>query len=148
MACALRLSALANVPAFSCERQREAEGRPAALVSCNALLGGHASPLAISPVQFFSNDAAKDDFDGFLAFLNEGSQGIVDARLVVPATGRPNLGETRAFRRGALSPFERVLRRALRRSPVQNKQASDWKAEKYRRGERVSVDASPFLGGS
>jgi hypothetical protein len=67
---------------------------------------------------------------------------------VVPATGRPNLGETRAFRRGALSPFERVLRRALRRSPVQNKQASVWKAEKYRRGERVSVDASPFLGRS
>src|SRR5262245_18580949 len=29
-----------NVPAFSCERQREADGRPAALVSCNALLGG------------------------------------------------------------------------------------------------------------
>src|SRR5262245_23645976 len=29
-----------NVPAFSCERQREAEGRPAALVSCNALLAG------------------------------------------------------------------------------------------------------------
>jgi hypothetical protein len=27
-----------NVPAFSCERQREAGGRAAALVSCNALL--------------------------------------------------------------------------------------------------------------
>jgi hypothetical protein len=33
-----------NVPAFSCERQREAEGRLAALVSCNALLGG---PLSV-----------------------------------------------------------------------------------------------------
>jgi len=33
-------SRLSNVPAFSCERQREAEGRPQALVSCNALLGG------------------------------------------------------------------------------------------------------------
>jgi hypothetical protein len=31
---------LPNVPAFSCERQREAEGRPTVLVSCNALLGG------------------------------------------------------------------------------------------------------------
>ena len=64
----------------------------------------------------------------------------------VPSTGRPNLGETRAFRRGALGPFERLLRRTLRRSPVQDRQASEWKAEKYRRGERVTVDATPFLG--
>ena len=67
---------------------------------------------------------------------------------VVPPTGRPNLGETRAFRRGALGPVERMLRRALRRSPVQRREASEWKAEKYRRGERVIVDAAPFLGES
>jgi glycosyltransferase involved in cell wall biosynthesis len=67
---------------------------------------------------------------------------------VVPPTGRPNLGETRAFRRGALGPFERALRRMLRRSPPQSRQTSEWKAEKYRRGERVTVDASLFLGRS
>jgi hypothetical protein len=60
-----------NVPAFSCERQREAEGRPAALVSCNALLGGPASPLAISAVQFLAHHAAKNHFERFLAFLNK-----------------------------------------------------------------------------
>jgi hypothetical protein len=38
--CVIRHRDPANVPAFSCERQGEAEGRPAALVSCNALLGG------------------------------------------------------------------------------------------------------------
>jgi hypothetical protein len=66
---------------------------------------------------------------------------------VVPTTGRPNLGETRAFRRGALGPLERLARRVLRRSPADSREASEWKAEKYRRGERVTVDASPFLGG-
>jgi len=65
---------------------------------------------------------------------------------VVPSTGRPNLGETRAFRRGALGPFEGLLRRAVRRSPARSRETSEWKAEKYRRGERVTVDASPFLG--
>src|SRR5262245_35216459 len=41
-----------NVPAFSCERQREAECRPAALVSCNALLGGRSKGLQYKPSEF------------------------------------------------------------------------------------------------
>jgi hypothetical protein len=43
----------ANVPAFSCERQREAEGRPAALVSCNALLGGVVAGISTLLVRYF-----------------------------------------------------------------------------------------------
>jgi len=43
-----RRDLLLTVPrlgAFSCERQKEAEGRPAALISCNALLGSsHQGP--------------------------------------------------------------------------------------------------------
>jgi hypothetical protein len=48
----------------------------------------------------FPNDAAKDDFDGFLAFLNEGSQGVVDVRLVVPPASRVSL---------LAKPFEHVI---------------------------------------
>jgi glycosyltransferase involved in cell wall biosynthesis len=57
----------------------------------------------------------------------------------VPDTGRPNLAETRAFRRGLLRPLN-VLARARATADT-----SDWKGEKYRRGERVTVDASAFL---
>ncbi len=63
----------------------------------------------------------------------------------VPETGRANLAETRAFRRGLLGPLERLARRGLRRETGQSRQHSEWKAEKYRRGERVTVDASPFF---
>ena len=65
---------------------------------------------------------------------------------VLPSTGRPNLAETRAFRGGLLGPLERLTRRVLRRDPGSARNASEWKAEKYRRGERVTVDISAFLG--
>jgi len=61
------------------------------------------------------------------------------------ADGRPNLSETRRYRRGALGALEQLARQSLRRSAAQNPQASDWKSEKYRRGERVGVDATAFL---
>lgn len=64
---------------------------------------------------------------------------------VLPAHGRPNLAETRAFRRGALGPALRFGRTLIGRNPAAAREASDWKGEKYRRGERVTVDASPFL---
>jgi hypothetical protein len=64
---------------------------------------------------------------------------------VVPLTGRPNLAETGAFRRDLLGPLERLARRLLGRGPSHGLEASDWKAEKYRRGERVTVDASSFM---
>jgi hypothetical protein len=63
-----------------------------------------------------------------------------------PADGRPNLSETGAYRRGARGRLERAGRRALGRLPAAPDVRSSWKSEKYRRGERVSVDASPFLG--
>lgn len=67
---------------------------------------------------------------------------------VVPPTGRPNLAETGAFRRDLLGPLERLARLVLGRGRAPAREASEWKAEKYRRGERVIVDASPFLRGT
>lgn len=63
---------------------------------------------------------------------------------VTPPTGRPNLAQTRAFRRGVVGPFERFARRTLRRHGPRH-DVSAWRAEKYRRGQRVTVDASPFF---
>jgi glycosyltransferase involved in cell wall biosynthesis len=65
---------------------------------------------------------------------------------IIPPGGRPNLAETRAFRRGLLGPVERLARSVLRRDGHTARAESEWKSEKYRRGERVTVDASPFLG--
>jgi glycosyltransferase involved in cell wall biosynthesis len=64
----------------------------------------------------------------------------------IPTSGRPNLAETRAFRRGVLGPVERLARSVLRRDGRSMREESEWKGEKYRRGERVTVDVSPFLG--
>jgi len=64
---------------------------------------------------------------------------------VVPSTGRPNLAETGAYRHGLLGLLERLARRTLGRGHVEPQEASEWKTQKYRRGERVTVDASPFL---
>lgn len=62
-----------------------------------------------------------------------------------PGGGRPNLAETGAFRRDLLGPVERLARRVLRRGVAEPREVSDWKAEKYRRGDRVSTDVSTFL---
>jgi Glycosyl transferase family 2 len=61
----------------------------------------------------------------------------------VPVAGRANLAETRAFRRDLLGPVERATRRALRRGG--GSRTAAWKADKYRRGDRVTVDVSPFF---
>ena len=64
---------------------------------------------------------------------------------------RHNLGELGAYRRGALGTAERVVRRVARRPSGDPRQVamrvagSGWKQEKYRRGEIVTVDASPFV---
>jgi glycosyltransferase involved in cell wall biosynthesis len=60
-----------------------------------------------------------------------------------PATGRPNLGETWRYRRGAVGTIERAARRLARRGAPAG--AAQWKAEKYRRGDRVAVEASGFF---
>src|SRR5258706_9141658 len=54
-------------------------------------MSGPASPLAVSAVQFFANDAAKNGLERFLAFLNEGPQSIVDLRLVIRAPSHVSL---------------------------------------------------------
>jgi hypothetical protein len=64
---------------------------------------------------------------------------------------RSNLGELDMYRRSALGTVERLGRRLLRKPAGSDRQVamhakgSSWKQEKYRRGERVIVDASPFL---
>ena len=63
----------------------------------------------------------------------------------VPATGRANLAETRAFRRDLLGPLERLARRAVRRGDGDRSGTAEWKGDKYRRGDRVTVDVSPFF---
>jgi hypothetical protein len=59
------------------------------------------------------------------------------SREVEPGT-RKNLDESREFDRGPLG----VIKRFVRRPPSQ---AKNWKREWYARGERVTVDATPFL---
>jgi Glycosyl transferase family 2 len=64
------------------------------------------------------------------------------------ARTRKNLDESREFDRGAVGTLKRIVHRpvpaphiaALRRG------GKDWKREWYARGERVTVDARPFLG--
>ena len=89
--------------------------------------GWEASPFRVLHVCFLTRSSAERD--------------------PVHASGRPNLAETGEARHDLVGRVERLARRALRRSPGQAGVKSDWKAEKYRRGERVTVDASPFLGG-
>ena len=69
----------------------------------------------------------------------------------VSGTPRSNLGELDAYRRSPLGTVERAVRKSFRRpagSAAQvelRAEGSSWKKEKYRRGERVTVDAAPFL---
>lgn len=61
---------------------------------------------------------------------------------------RENLDETRKFRRGMSGTLIRMIRRPAP-SPGAAKVAqlsSTWKREWYRRGDRVSVDATAFIG--
>lgn len=55
---------------------------------------------------------------------------------------RENLDESRAFRRDAVGTAKRLVRRSLRRSGPPRR---NWKQDWYARGERVTVDAGPFL---
>ena len=54
---------------------------------------------------------------------------------------RPNLDESGEYDRGPVGKLKRIVRR--RRS---ERVSSNWKREWYARGDRVSVDAGPFLG--
>jgi hypothetical protein len=63
---------------------------------------------------------------------------------------RRNLDESREFDRGPLGTLKRVVRRPQPAPQIQalEQQGRNWKREWYARGERVTVDARPFLGGS
>jgi len=61
------------------------------------------------------------------------------------APSRPNLAESGAYRRGAAGVLERRARQLVGRPLGRAYDVQTWKAERYRRGERVTVDASPFL---
>jgi glycosyltransferase involved in cell wall biosynthesis len=64
---------------------------------------------------------------------------------------RGNLGELGMYRRSPIGAAERFLRRIARRPAGDPRLVglraggSSWKLEKYRRGELVTVDASPFF---
>jgi glycosyltransferase involved in cell wall biosynthesis len=64
---------------------------------------------------------------------------------------RGNLGELGTYRRGAVGAVERFVRELVGRPAGDPRQVamraggSSWKDEKYRRGELVTLDASPFF---
>jgi Glycosyl transferase family 2 len=62
---------------------------------------------------------------------------------------RKNLDESREFDRGPLGRLKRLVRRPPRAAHIVEleRQGKDWKREWYARGERVKVDARPFLAG-
>lgn len=63
------------------------------------------------------------------------------------AEGRKSLAESREFDRGLVASIRRLVRRP--RPPVNiaelEARGTNWKREWYARGERVTVDAKPFL---
>jgi glycosyltransferase involved in cell wall biosynthesis len=61
---------------------------------------------------------------------------------------RASLAESGAYRRDVRGALERSARRLLRRPHGAVRDVQAWKAEKYERGERVTVDVSPFFASS
>jgi hypothetical protein len=53
---------------------------------------------------------------------------------------RTNLDESREYDRGPVGTLKRLARR-----PTPKRQGKNWKREWYARGDRVTVDATPFL---
>ena len=65
-----------------------------------------------------------------------------------PPEGRPSAAETGAFRRGFLGlPARLRFRRSFMDPRIKEyrREGRNWKREWYARGERVSIDASPFF---
>jgi hypothetical protein len=58
---------------------------------------------------------------------------------------RASLAESGAYRRDVIGSLERSARRLLRRPHGAVQDVRAWKAEKYERGDRVTVDALPFF---
>jgi glycosyltransferase involved in cell wall biosynthesis len=64
--------------------------------------------------------------------------------------GRPNLNEMAGYRRGLVGSLRRLVRRTALDPKVTelHRRGRTWKQDKYRRGPRMTVDASPFLAGA
>jgi glycosyltransferase involved in cell wall biosynthesis len=62
--------------------------------------------------------------------------------------GRRSLAESREFDRGAVASLKRLARRPRLPANIAEleRQGRNWKREWYARGDRVTVDARPFLG--
>lgn len=75
-----------------------------------------------------------------VCFLRRSSLDAEDA-------SRKNLDESREFDRGLLGSVKRLVRRPPRAAHIVEleRHGKDWKREWYARGERVQVDARPFL---
>ncbi len=78
-----------------------------------------------------------------VCFLRRSSLDTADA-------SRQNLDESREFDRGAIGRLKRLVRKPPRAANIVEleRQGKDWKREWYARGERVTVDARPFLTAS
>ena len=78
-----------------------------------------------------------------VCFLKRSSRGGLD-----PAEGRRSVAETGAFRQGVLGFPARLRFRRRSMDPrlkEYRREGRTWKREWYGRGERMTVDASPFL---
>jgi hypothetical protein len=77
-----------------------------------------------------------------VCFVRRSSRDRDDAR-----AGRRNLDESRAFDRGAVGTLKRLVRRPAPAPRIAEleRHGKNWKREMYARGDRVTVDASPFL---
>ena len=81
-----------------------------------------------------------------VCFLKRSTRGGLD-----PAEGRPSAWETGSFRRGIIGLPARLRFRGRHMDPrikEYRRTGRNWKREWYARGERVTVDASPFVARS
>ncbi len=78
-----------------------------------------------------------------VCFLRRSSLDAADA-------SRKNLDESREFDRGPVGRLKRLVRKPPRAANIVEleRQGKDWKREWYARGERVQIDARPFLAAS
>ena len=67
---------------------------------------------------------------------------------VAALSGRTNLDESRAYDRGLVGALKRLVRPPRRAGHLDELRGRSWKQEWYARGERFTVDATPFLAGA
>ena len=124
-------------------RRDQLEGLPGAfacglcVVSGRVRLGGDALPVRLDELGLGPTAAAP-------RLLPQ----TLQPRRAGPAAGRPSAWETGAFRRGILGlPARLRFRRNFMDPRIKEyrRDGRNWKREWYARGERITVDASPFF---